>query len=425
MKKWIIILLVAAAIGYWGYRQWPSWRAKAEAPTLEQRPKTAVVETRDIRFSVPAAGEISPAEQVSVKPEINGRIERLPVDIGDEVKKDQVLFTLDDKELRNEKASRETEIERATLQLQQAERNYKRAAELAEANLISKEIFENAKTEYDLGKNAVERSKRELAILEERLTKTKISAPFDCTILTRPVSVGQAVSGSGGFNSGTEVLTIADLNNLIINAHINQADITRLHQDQDVDVSVEAVPGLTVVGRVERIAPQATIRNNIKGFAVRIFLRDVDKRIRPGMTANIKIPVASAENVVAVPLAAVFSERDPQTYKTERYVYVKKGEEEYERRPVTIGVADFFFAEVQDGLSPGEVVALEPPKEESERMAKLVKPPSGDRAVSGTSTTRSETAGGQRGQKENAGTATRPAPASSGQRSGGAGGPRT
>jgi len=374
MKKWIIILLVVGVVAVVAYKKLPALSSKAEVSSIDQRPKTAVVEQRDIRFSVPAAGEISPAEQVSVKPEINGRIEILPVDIGDEVKKGQILFTLDDKELRNEKASRQTEIERAKLQLQQAERNYKRAAELSDLNLISKELFENSKTDFDLAKNALERSQRELAILDERLTKTQISAPFDCTILTRPVSIGQAVSGSGGFNSGTEVLTIADLHNLIINAHINQADITRLHQDQEVEVSVEAVPGLTVAGRVERLAPQATIRNNIKGFAVRIFLKDVDKRIRPGMTANIKIPVASADNVVAVPLAAVFTDRDPQTFKTERYVYVKSGEEEYERRPVSIGVSDFFFAEIQYGLSPGEIISLEPPKEETARLAKLARP---------------------------------------------------
>jgi RND family efflux transporter MFP subunit len=372
MTKWIVILLLAAAGGFWGYRSIPALRAKTEASGVDARPKEAVVEQRDIRFSVPAAGEIGPAEQVSVKPEINGKIEELPVDIGDSVKKGQLLFKLDDKELQNERASAETEVQRANLQLQQSERNYKRAQELFEESLIAKELYENSKTEFELAKNALERAKRELAIIEERLTKTTVKAPFDCTILTRPVSIGQAVSGSGGFNSGTEVLTIADLNNLVINAHINQADITRLQQDQEVDVQVEAVAGLSVVGKVERIAPQATIRNNIKGFAVRIFLKDADKRIRPGMTANIKIPVAMADNVVAVPLAAVFTERDPETYKTERYVYVKKGEA-FERRPVQIGVSDFFYAEVQSGLSPGETVALEPPKEEIERAAALAK----------------------------------------------------
>src|SRR5439155_2195612 len=122
--------------------------------------------------------------------------------------------------------------------------------------LIAQELYDDSKTTYDLAKNALERAQRDLAITEERLTKTEISAPFDCTILTRPVSTGQAVSGSGGFNSGTEVLTIADLNSMVINAHINQADVTRLQPNKEVEVAVEAVSGLTLTGRVERIAPQ-------------------------------------------------------------------------------------------------------------------------------------------------------------------------
>lgn len=373
MKKWIVILLVLGAAGLFAYKRWPAWQAGAEnRESQSSRRTTAVAEERDIRFSVPAAGEISPAEQVSVKPEINGRIELLPVDIGDSVKKGELLFSLDDKELQNQKASSVTEVERARLQLQQSERNFKRGEELFKANLIAQELFETTKTEFDLAKNALERAQRDLDIIEERLTKTKIMAPFDCTILTRPVSIGQAVSGSGGFNSGTEVLTIADLKDLVINAHINQADITRLKHDQEVEVQVEAVPGLTVYGRVERIAPQATIKNNIKGFAVRILLKDVDKRIRPGMTANIKIPVAAADNVVAVPLAAVFTERNPDTMKSERFVYVQKGEK-VEKRQIQLGVADFMFAEIQDGVEPGEIVMLEPPKEEMEKVAKLAK----------------------------------------------------
>ena len=343
-------------------------KPQADPADLANRPTTALVETRNIRFSVSAAGEIGPAEQVSVRPEINGRIETLPVDLGDRVKRGQVLFTLDDKELQNQKASSLTEIGRSQLQLEQAQRNFKRSEDLFKANLISQELFENTRTEFELAKNALERSQRELATLEERLTKTKIEAPFDCTILTRPVSMGQAVSGSGGFNSGTEVLTVADLTEMIINAHINQADVTRLTAGEEVEVVVEAVAGLKVTGRVERIAPQATIKNNIKGFAVRILLKNVDGRVRPGMTANIRIPVAAADNVMAVPLAAVFTEKNPDTGDPERFAYVVKGDG-YERRPIRVGVSDFFFAEVQEGLKTGDQVLLEQPKEERLKMA--------------------------------------------------------
>jgi RND family efflux transporter MFP subunit len=370
MKKWIVILLVLAVGGVFAYKKLPEWQAsKAAAVRAANLINTATAERKDIRFNVKAAGEIGPAEQVSVKPEINGKIEQLPVDLGDRVKKGDLLVKLDDKELQQQRASLVTEKERATLQLTQAERNYKRAKELHEANLISMEVFEQTKTEFDLARNALDRSLRELAILDERLTKTKIEAPFDCTILTRPVSIGQAVSGSGGFNSGTEVLTIADLNSMVINAHINQADVTRLQPNQEVDVAIEAVAGLTLTGRVERIAPQATIKNNIKGFAVRILLKDVGDKVRPGMTANITIPVSSADNVLAVPLAAVFTERNPETGVSERYVYVEDMETgEYERRNVRVGVSDLFFAEIQEGLDPGEIVLLEQPKEEREKQ---------------------------------------------------------
>src|SRR5205085_7138388 len=171
--KWIVILLLIAGAGAYGYKQWPAWKAKAQAPGELSRPTTAVAERRTIRFSVPAAGEITPAEQVSVRPEVNGLIDRLPVDIGDEVKKGEMLFTLDDKQLKNEQAANLTEIERAKLQLEQAERNYKRAQELFHNNLIAQELYENTKTEFDLARNALERAQRQLAITEESLKKLK------------------------------------------------------------------------------------------------------------------------------------------------------------------------------------------------------------------------------------------------------------
>jgi HlyD family secretion protein len=228
--------------------------------------------------------------------------------------------------------------------------------------LISQEVYDDAKTTFDLARNARERSLTQKALIEERLTKSEVRAPFDCTVLIRPVSVGQAVSGSGGFNSGTEVLTIADLNSLVINAHVNQADVPSLKVGQTVEVGIEAVTGLTVTGLVERIAPQATIRNNIKGFAARILLENVDRRVRPGMTANVKIPVGAAEDVMAVPLVAVFTDIDPESGVPERYVYVKEGNR-FSRRTVEVGLSDFFYAEIRSGLNGDEVVALEQPKD--------------------------------------------------------------
>ncbi len=370
MKK-VILLVVLLGLGIGGYYGWNNWRKAQAAAAVPGRPTTAPAEVRDITFAVNAAGEIAPAEQVSVRPEINGLLEKLPVDIGDRVKKDDLLFKLDDSELQQTKASNLTDIEKCKLGVEKAERDYSRAKQLLNEKLISQEVYDDTKTAYDLALNALERSQKDLAITEEHLTKTEVRAPFDCTVLTRPVSIGQAVSGSGGFNSGTEVLTVADLNSMVINAQVNQADVPRLKVGEPVEVTIEAVPGLQASGTVERISPQATIKNNIKGYPARVVLKDVDPRVRPGMTASVRIPVATADNVTAVPLSAVFTEKNPDTDQMERFVYVQHGDN-FDKRNVKVGVADYFFAEIQEGLAAGEIVSLELPKDELDRKSRMI-----------------------------------------------------
>jgi len=356
--KTLSTLVVIAALVASGLYYWKQQKPSAAAESAVRLPDTAIVETRNIRFAVNAAGDIGPAEQVSVRPEVNGKIEVLPVDVGDPVKSGQLLFKLDDRELQTQRQQEEKSVERSRLQLTQAERDFKRSEELYHGKLIAEELFEDVRTKLELARNDLALRQKSLDLISDRLLKTAVMAPFDATVLTRPVSVGQAVSGSGGFNAGTEVLTIANLNDLIISAHINQADVTRLHIGQEVEVSIEAIQGFKITGKVERVAPQSTLKNNIRGFAARIMLKDVDRKVRPGMTANISIPVASAENVVAAPLAAVFTESNPETREIERYVWVRKAGI-WERRPIQLGVSDYFFAEVTKGLAAGDEISLE------------------------------------------------------------------
>ncbi len=366
MKKWIIFLVIAALGGgswyYFNHQQ-----GKAEPVTQRHDRGTHQVQRRSIQLSITAAGDISPAEQVSVIPETSGRIKALLVDIGDNVKKGDVLVTLDDETLLKERDTQCTDIDGSRLQVERDERNYTRASQLFENGLLSKEEYENSLSTYQISTNNLVRAEKALAQIDERLSKTQILAPFDCTVLTRPVSVGQAVSGSDGASGGTECLTVADLNQMVIDSHINQADVTRLKIGQKVDIQVEAVTGLKLTGVIERIAPQATLKNNIKGFSCRILLENPDERVRPGMTANISIPIALADNVLAVPLSAVFTEGG------ERFVYVKKNES-WEQRPVKIGVADFSFVEITEGLYEEDTVALEPPSmEEISKTANAAK----------------------------------------------------
>jgi RND family efflux transporter MFP subunit len=371
---WLLALSVLAGGGYWAWQKHGDTIApgKSGAMAVAQKPSpptTAVVTTREINFAVTAAGEIGPLDTVSVRPEVGGLISKLTLDIGDKVKKDDVLFELNDKDLQTEKSSRKTEIagaklavETQTLLLEKSKLNFERVKELFGNKLVAQEAFDNARLDYELQKNSLdiatnrlETAQTALQTVEDKLLKTVIRAPFDCTILTRPISVGQAVSGSSGYNSGTEVFTVANLAEMIITAHINQADVTRLKVGQAVTLKIEAISDLSLVGLVDRIAPQATFRNGVKGFSTRIILKNAEDKVRPGMTANLSIPLVSAGDVLAIPLGAVFADQD------DRYVYVKKGDGRFERRSIQLGVSDYDYAEVTKGLSSGEVVSLVTP----------------------------------------------------------------
>ncbi|MHC1766688.1 MAG: efflux RND transporter periplasmic adaptor subunit [Verrucomicrobiia bacterium] len=371
-KKPLIGLLSACLLIGGAYWIWQQYATKSSDPVpvatarTPERPTTAVVTERDIHFAITAAGEIGPLDAVSVRPEIGGLISKLTLDIGDKVKKGNILFELDDKELQTEKTSRQTEIagaqlavETQRLLVEKAKLGFDRIRPMFANQLVSQEVFDNSRLDYELARNSLtiasnrlETARTTLQQVEDKLLKTVIRAPFDCTILARPVSVGQAISGASGYNSGTEVFTVANLADMIITAHVNQSDVTRVVVGQAVKVEVEAVAGLALTGRVDRIAPLATIKGGVKGFATRIRLQNAEELVRPGMTANLSIPLIAASNVLTVPLAAVFSDRG------ESYVYLQKSAAIFERQPVQVGRADYDFAEVTQGLKRGAVVSL-------------------------------------------------------------------
>ena len=125
-------------------RKRPSW------PRLA-RPTTAKIELRNINFAVTAAGEIGPDDMVSVRPEVNGRVSALPVDIGDQVKKGDLLCALDDSDLQSERSTQITQIEGAKLQVEKSRRNYERNKQLHENHLVSQEVYDDSVTDYRNG----------------------------------------------------------------------------------------------------------------------------------------------------------------------------------------------------------------------------------------------------------------------------------
>lgn len=353
MKKLVPLLVLTLALGGGWYAY--SHRSPAPDKTGQTDHQVTRAEKRDIDASIEVSGDVTPAFQLDVKPEVGGKLKALHVEPGDHVKEGTLLVEIDDRDLMTEKDSVLTEIEGAKLGMEKTERNYERAKDLFERKLVSREVFDNLFSESQISRNTLEKSQRRLQLVEDKLRKTKVLAPMDGTILTVPVIEGQVVIGAASVNNGTSLMTIANLSRLLVETHINQVDVARMASSQHVKLRAESLRDAEMTAKISFIAPIATVKNSVKGFQVQALIENPDDRLRPGMTVTLTVPIASAEAAVSVPIAAVFKGEG-----NTKVIYVRNGITT-EKREVKIGVTNMDYAQVINGLEAGEEILLVEP----------------------------------------------------------------
>jgi HlyD family secretion protein len=353
MKKIILALLFTGTLV--GSGLWFS-RPGAPRPALPDFLSQTVVrvEKRDIDFTVEISGDVTPAFQLDVKPEVGGRLKAVHVHPGSTVHQGDLLVEIDDRDLLSERDTALTEIDGAKLEVEKHRRNFERAEELFESKLISREVYDNLLSSVAISENSLAKAQRKLQIVDDRLWKTKVLAPVDGTVLTVPAIEGQVVIAAASVNSGTTLMNLANLSNLLIDTHINQVDVSRIEVGQPVHIRAESVREPDMKAKIRFIAPVATVKNNVKGFQVQALIENPSPQLRPGMTVNMKVPIARANDAISVPIAAVFKE------KGKKIVYVRSGESS-EKRPVKIGVTNVDYAQILTGLTEGEEILLREP----------------------------------------------------------------
>jgi RND family efflux transporter MFP subunit len=351
MKFLISAVFLATLAAAW----WSGWLGLPDSGRRESGPLTATATRDAVESKLMLSGEVTPAFQVEVRPEVGGKVKKIHVVPGQHVSAGDLLVTIDDTDLLNEKASAETEIDGARIEVAKTRGNYDRANSLFKEKLISKEVFANLEADFKISENMLEKAGRKLQTVNDRLSKTRVLAPADGTILDVNVNEGQVVVGAASVNSGTVLLLFADLTRLLINAHVNQLDAARLSVGQEMAIRFADEEAGNMIARIEFIAPVATVKNNIKGFEVQALIGENAGRLKPGMSVSMDVPVGRADQVVTVPVSAVFKEKDGKV------VYVRKGDG-IERRKVAVGLTDMSRAEIKSGLDEGEEILLvEPP----------------------------------------------------------------
>jgi HlyD family secretion protein len=350
MKIPILILILLALVAWWF--DWIPFARRGDGP--EKSAPVANVERGDIAPTLPLSGQVSPAFQVDVKPEIGGKIAKIHVNAGDRVKKDDPLVTIDDADLLNERAGVDAEIEGARLSVERIRGNHTRAKQLFERKLLSREEFANIDADLRISENELERSMRRRQLVDDRISKTRILSPADGTILQIPVSEGQVVVAAASVNAGTSLMIFADLSHLLITTHVNQLDAGKLSLGQRLSVKPPDGSGDPVEAVISFIAPLATVKNNIKGFEVVGRLEGASHGLKPGVSVSMSASLGRSDNVLTVPVTAVFDEEGGKVV----YVNAAGGAE---RRVVEVGLSDSARAEISEGLTEGEEVLLARP----------------------------------------------------------------
>ena len=351
--KHLIFLLAALGLGYGVYTL---YEQRATASVEANQLLTDKAEERDLEFVVSATGEVLPIMSSIVKSELSGRIVTLYVEEGDTVDRGQLLLELDRRsfEARLDEAERSLEAEQ--LRLDRAERDFNRQKELHAKEFVGEQSYLDAKTDYDLAQLNLEIAQARLEDAQDELSKTKIGAPHDGIVTKLDVTEGQVISGATSVSDGTELMTVAQLRQLYLEANISEVDVERLQLGQEAELSFDAIPDFSLSGEVSSIALSARRDGNVRVFPIEVIFETTDTRVRPGISARVDLPIARSEDAISVLLSAVFYGEAGER----SFVYMKEGDA-WRKQPVTVGINNLQHVEIIEGLEAGDVVALSRP----------------------------------------------------------------
>lgn len=366
LKPWWAKLLLVIAVGAIAF----GVNRVVNPPPPPAPPPTGVVEKADITQVVQAAGVLQAKTKVDVGAQVSGQIQTLHVQLGQQVKKGDLLVSLDPELARNEVARAEAALlqQRALLDARQvdlklARTELERQRRLLAGNATAGQEAERAETELAKleaevrGQSAVlSRLQADLAQAQVRLGYTRISAPMDGVVVNIPVQEGQTVIA---VQITPVMLTLADLDTITVRTKVPEADIQLVKPGQLARFTTIAGDGQRYEGKLRVIQPIPERAGNAVFYNV---LFEVDNRARKlysDMTVQVDIETGSAQGVLAMPMLAL-GERD----KDGRFKVTQlddKGKQQ--PRLVRTGLQDGKKVQVLDGLKAGDKVLLAPPSE--------------------------------------------------------------
>jgi HlyD family secretion protein len=312
MKKLIgfVILLAAAGGGWWYYIKYGQEPEKATV-------NYAAVTQGDITEAVTSTGTLEPERRFDVGSQVSGTVQFIYVDYNDIVKKGQLLAKIDPSLLQTQVeirkaaiARQESDIASQVVQLEDQKRQRDRVRSLFDKGLQNQQQMEaselSVKTreaQIESAKKSLFQATKDLEQAELNVTYTNIIAPDDGVVVERRVDVGQTVQAS--MTTPQFFVLAKPLQNLRLTAQVDEAEIGRIRPGMEVRFTVEAYGQKPFTGYVDAVRLNAAVANNVVTYPVWIRVPNPNLELRPSMTANLRIIISTADDVLRVPAAAV------------------------------------------------------------------------------------------------------------------------
>ena len=361
-KLFLLAIIFVGVIGYW-----------IHAGDDEISYITEPVKRQNVQKVVNATGEVRAIELVTVGAQVSGKIEKLYVSMGQNVKKGDLIAEIDSTTQQNEvdinKARLESykaQLNAAEVSLKIADKQYKRTQTLKAKKAASDEDLENAQDTFETAKSkvtelqsSIKETEISLSTAETNLGYTKITAPLDGTIVSIPVKEGQTINAA---MDTPAIVQIADLSQMEILIEISEGDISNIKPGVKVTYSILADLNDVHETTLKSIDPGLTLLTNNEYTEVvesseaiyyygRLVVPNDERKLRIGMTTQNVIYVENADNVLTIPVTAL------KTDGTQKYVDVLTAEG-VKKRTVITGVSDGLRVEIKEGVSEGDEVVL-------------------------------------------------------------------
>lgn len=354
VKYGLIGILVLGAL--WAATYFIKTNSKSAITYETKTPFTSSIERKTV-----ATGKVIPQEEIEIKPQISGIIDKLFKEEGDDVKTGDLIATI--RVVPNEQALNQARgrVRNAELSLNNVKIEYDRNKKLYDRGVISNQDFNNLQLRYDQSVQELENAKADYQIILKgsaggsTSANTNIRATVEGTILEIPVEVGDQVILANNFNDGTTVTTIADLSKMIFEGQVDEGEVGKLIVGMPLEISLGALEDQNFDAILRFIAPKGVEEAGAVKFKIEGDVNISDTvLIRAGYSANASLTLEKKDSIMVIPEALLQFDR-----KTDKpYVEVATGNQQFQRRDIEIGISDGVNVEIVSGLEMEDEVKV-------------------------------------------------------------------